>query len=537
MIMEGDLKGHTPNVLGAYRHFVTSISNLKLLIMDKNKPFLLILLLFLVSCGGMTKEIPATSTSLNEEAPIYPDYRDITIPCNIAPLNVMVESHGEAFAAAITSPSGKQIIAAADKNKLFFDETEWHDLLETEKGNDLKVTIYVKRAGVWNAFNPYALSVAPEPIDSFLSYRLIEPSFELYRQLGLYQRNLTNFEEYPIYENNNTFSAEDNHCINCHNYQNFDATNMLFHVRASHGGTIMVEDGEAKKLKMTVDSVLGNSVYPSWHPELPLIAFSSNQTGQVFHLTDLSKIEVVDYASDLVLYDVENNTLSNVLRTKDYLETFPHWSPDGKRLFFCRAHTPQLAAVPDSVRSDKVITLIDSLHYDVMSMEFDPETRIFGEPVLEVACATQQRSAAVPRVSPDGRYVLYTEGNRGQFHIWHPEADLFVKDLQSDSIRCLKNASASGPDSYHTWSSNGRWIVVASRRDDGSYSRAYIAYFDADGNDHKAFVLPQYDPEHNFCRMKSYNVPELTRNAVKTTPVQLREVVYDDESTQQVEYK
>ena len=65
----------------------------------------------------------------------------------------------------------------------------------------------------------------------------------------------------------------------------------------------------------------------------------------------------------------------------------------------------------------------------------------------------------------------------------------------------------------------------------------YIAYFDAEGNDHKAFVLPQYDPEHNFCRMKSYNVPELTRNAVKTTPDQLRQVIYDDAAMQQVEYK
>ena len=500
-------------------------------------PLILFLLLFLVSCGGMTKEVPASHTPLNEEAPIYPDYRDVAIPWNIAPMNVMVDAHGEAFAATITGASGKQIVAEVAANKCFFDPTEWRELLEAEKGNNITVTIYAKRSGEWKSFRPYNLYVAPEPIDSFLSYRLIEPSFELYRQLGLYQRDLTSFEENPIYENNNTFSADDNHCINCHNYQNFDATNMLFHVRASHGGTIFVENGNAKKMKMTVDSVLANSVYPTWHPTQPLVAFSSNQTGQVFHLNDRSKVEVIDYASDLVLYDVQRATLTNVLRTKEYLETFPHWAPDGKRLFFCRAYTPQLAVIPDSVRDDRVITLIDSMHYDVLSMSFDPETHTFGAPELEVDCASQERSAAVPRVSPDGNYLLYTEGKRGQFHIWHPEADLYVKDLRTDSVRCLTKASAPGPDSYHTWSSNGRWIVVASRRDDGSYSRVYIAYFDAEGNDHKAFVLPQYDPEHNFCRMKSYNVPELTRNAVKTTPDQLRQVIYDDAAMQQVEYK
>ena len=131
--------------------------------------------------------------------------------------------------------------------------------------------------------------------------------------------------------------------------------------------------------------------------------------------------------------------------------------------------------MPDSVRSDSIIPRIDNLHYDVMSMAFDPTTKTFSEPELEVACAERSRSAAVPRVSPDGRYLLFTEGKRGQFHIWHPEADLYVKDLQTDSVRLLSNASGEGPDSYHTWSSNGRWIVVATRREEGSYSRVYIS--------------------------------------------------------------
>lgn len=499
--------------------------------------FILFILLFLVSCGGMTKEVPSSFVSLDEQAPIYPDYRDVAIPYNIAPLNVMVETHGEAFAGCVTSPSGATIVAEVEANKLFFDITEWRNLLETSKGEHLSVKIYAKRSGEWKAFKPYELYVAPEPIDSFLSYRLIEPSYELYRQLGLYQRNLTNYDELPIFENNDEFSEDDNHCVNCHNYQNFDASNMLFHVRASHGGTVFVENGEVKKMKMTTDSVLANSVYPTWHPHQPLVAFSSNQTGQVFHLADRSKIEVIDYASDLVLYDVKNTTISNILRTKEYLETFPHWSPNGDRLYFCRAYTPDLALMPDSVRADSIIPRIDQLRYDVMSMAFDSVTRTFSAPQLEVACVDRQRSAAVPRISPDGRYLLYTEGTRGQFHIWHPEADLYLKDLQTDSLRVLANASSQGPDSYHTWSSNGRWIVVASRREDANYSRVFIAYFDKQGRDHKAFVLPQYDPEHNFSRMKSYNVPELSRNAVLTTPEQLRDVIYNDSEMHQVSYK
>ena len=62
------------------------------------------------------------------------------------------------------------------------------------------------------------------------------------------------------------------------------------------------------------------------------------------------------------------------------------------------------------------------------------------------------------------------------------------------------------------------------------------AYFDKDGRGHKAFLLPQEDPEQNLRLTKSYNVPELTRDAVRTTAKQLKECIYRDEDTQKVKY-
>lgn len=83
-----------------------------------------------------------------------------------------------------------------------------------------------------------------------------------------------------------------------------------------------------------------------------------------------------------------------------------------------------------------------------------------------------------------------------------------MKNLSSGEERPLMNANSDDTDSYHTWSSNGRWIVFSSRRDDGSYTRPYITYIDADGNDSKAFVVPQDTPDYYRQLMKSYNVPE-----------------------------
>ena len=311
---------------------------------------------------------------------------------------------------------------------------------------------------------------------------------------------------------------------------------MLFHVRANHGGTIFIDNGKARKMNMKCDSVLSNCVYPSWHPKKNWVVFSSNLTGKAFHTIDKQKIEVLDYGSDLVFFDVDNGTLTNIIKGKEAMETFPNWAPDGSRVYYCSAATPFLTDLPDSVHSDALLARYDSIRYNLMSIPFDEQTRTFGEPVVEVKCDSAS-SITLPRVSPDGRYVLFTMGDFGQFHIWHKSSDLYVKDLQTGAVRPLSAANSADVDSYHTWSSNGRWIVFSSRRDDGSYTRPYIAYFDKDGRDHKAFLLPQEDPEHNLYLMKSYNVPELTRDAVRTTPEALREVIYNDEKTGKATYK
>ena len=106
----------------------------------------------------------------------------------------------------------------------------------------------------------------------------------------------------------------------------------------------------------------------------------------------------------------------------------------------------------------------DSIRYNLMSISFDPATRSFGKPVLEVDAVSENKSISVPRVSPDGRFVLYTKGDYGQFHIWHKSSDLWVKDLQTDSCYALQEANSPDVDSFHSWSSNGRWFVFSSRR-------------------------------------------------------------------------
>ena len=484
--------------------------------------------LLLIACTSKPSAVPAAFTETIDSLAMYPDYRDVTIPPNIAPLNFKVtDASATEFVVAFAPAAAQEpalVCGAAEDGKIDMDSLAWRQLLTDAKGRSLTVSVYAHRPTGWVHYQPFTLAVAEENIDAYLSYRLIEPGYELYRQLGLYQRDLTNFTEKVIYENNRAFSDEDNHCINCHNYQAYDTDRMLFHVRASHGGTIVTHGTEAHKVGIKHDSILTSGVYPSWHPTLPLVAFSTNKTGQVFHMKHAEKIEVLDEASDLLLYDADQNTVSHIFHTSDRLETFPCWAPDGKRLFFCSAKMPQIEGEYSPM---KVALRYDTLLYDIYSMPFDPITRTFGEPQLEVNASADGHSTSFPRISPDGRYLLYTRGDYGQFHIWHTSADLWVKALTDEGERPLAQASAPGAaDSYHTWSSNGRWIVFASRRDDNNYSRVFISYFDREGRDHKAFLLPQRDPDYNALLLKSYNVPELTKRAVQVSVETLNHVVY-----------
>ena len=508
--------------------------------MSRLLPVIILTLLTVTACQP-SATVPDTYTDVQKSATIYPDYDSIMVPPNIAPLSFIVkDSLADEFVAAFAGKdNGSPVVFAvgADASGIIQpDTTEWRKLLQENKGKTLHITLYARHDGQWVRYIPLTLQVAEEPIDSYVSYRLIEPGYELYRQLGIYQRNLTTYEEKVVYENNRTYDDDENHCVNCHNYQANDTKRMLFHVRAMHGGTIIIDNGDIRKIAIKHDSILSAGVYPSWHPTLPLVAFSTNLTGQIFHMQHRERIEVLDEASDLLLYDVQKNTVRHIIKSNKQFETFPCWSPKGDRLFYVSADVPFL---PDSLapkdRGTWITEHYADVRYNIWSIPFDITTQTFGEPQLEVDCAAEGKSASVPRISPDGQYLLYTLADYGQFHIWHRTADLWIKPLNSATQETfpypLSEANSQEADSYHAWSSNSRWIIFASRRDDGNFTRLYISHVGKDGKASKAFLMPQQDPRHNIRLLKSYNVPELTQHPIQVSPDDIRNAVLHQEAT------
>lgn len=465
----------------------------------------LLLVTILMACGGHP-DVPTDCKKSNSTPAIYPDYVGVTIPSNIAPLNFMLtDSAYTDCIARFTSADGKSL-TYGENGKVLIDEEEWNEMLKASAGKAINVEVFGKKDGSWIVFKSFNINVAKEEMDPYISYRLIEPSYVMFDEMNISQRQITSFEESEIFNNKVTGDAKKGQCINCHSYQNYHTDNMLFHVRFTHGATVLVTDGKAKAVNLKRDNTISAGVYPAWHPTEKLVAFSTNLTAQSFHTSNKNKVEVFDTASDLILYDVNNDNILPVCSDTTRLEVFPAWSPDGKWLYYC--------AAADSTKEMGIEKAYDKLHYNIYRKAFDAKNLTFGDEELVYDAEGKGRSCSLPRISPDGQYIVFAEGDYGCFNIWHNEADIVMINLLTGQPIDTKAMNSRRAESYPTWSSNGKWVMCASRRDDGNYSRVYFSYFDGKKT-HKAFMLPQNDPEHNVFRLKSYNRPEFMVEPVK----------------------
>lgn len=452
---------------------------------------------------------PEASEKIAAAPRIFPDYAEVTVPANIAPLNFRLDEDCEAAWLKLESGDASCSVRGPEFDIPLKD---WRAL--TASG-DIKATVIARRDGAWKAFVPFTIHVSPDRIDPWVTYRLIEPGYETWNEMGIYQRCLEDFTEVPVITNASTGQ----NCMNCHSFANRSADNMMFHMRATYGGTYILQRGKAEKVNTKCPEVISAGVYPQWHPSARYIAFSVNDIMQVFHSTDPNRIEVFDGVSDVVVYDVDAHVVSSCpqLQQEDVLETFPTFSPDGRKLYYC---TSPRQAVPEGIKS---------IRYSLCSIDFDPESFSFGSEVDTLV--SNGRSVSFPRVSPDGRFLMYTDAEYGCFSIWHKEADLHILDLTTGEDRAMDEINSPEPESYQTWSSDSRWIVFMSRRLDGLYTRLYVSHISADGVASKPFLVPQKSSRFYHEFFKSYNIPELVDGRVPVSAEDIAACAVNDKPT------
>ena len=408
---------------------------------------------------------PSSFEDSGEFPPIRPDYIGVTVPEGLAPLRYEMQD-------------GRRFMERRERrgDTLFISVSAW------EKG---------ARRGI--SYKPFPVYISKDPIDPYISYRLIEPNYESWRDMGIYTRELASFKERALVTNRATGGG----CVNCHNFPGGDPARMMFHARGKGGGTVFIDEGDARILNLASVGPGRQGTYPAWHPSGRYIAYSSNTTRQAFPIIGTQPVEVYDTASDIILFDTASDSVQLVsgLSGPEAMETFPAWSSDGKTLYYCSA-----PGVSDVVKERAVI------HYALMAIDFEDGSFV-GEP--RTVWSSDTLSVSFPRVYGDR--LLFTVSAFGTFPIWHKEADLMLMNLSNGEVLGAAALNSDDTESYHSWSSNGKWVVFSSRRLGGRYTRLFIAHFDGEGGFGKPFLLPQRKMSHNDLRLKSYNIPEFVQ--------------------------
>lgn len=199
---------------------------------------LVLLAWVLLACNSRPEHVQ----TIDQLPAIYPDYIGVTIPVGIAPLNFsMADDDFTDIDVEIKGKKGGSL--HANGSFADFDIDDWHQLLEKNKGSQLIVSVYAQKDGQWYQYRDFTIDVSPYPLEEWgITYRRIPPSYMLYSHMGLYQRNLSDFEEMSMMEN----SQIHGNCLNCHTQNRTNPDQYVFHVRGAHGATVISKSEKRK---------------------------------------------------------------------------------------------------------------------------------------------------------------------------------------------------------------------------------------------------------------------------------------------------
>ncbi len=469
----------------------------------------------LASCAPTHED----AEQVNHLPNMFPDYADVTIPVNIAPLNFLIRDKNlsdiEVVATikegshAPESTADNSISVATRGDVVKFDATEWKDFLQKAAGKKVNVQVYTRsNKGEWTAFKPFAWQVANDSIDPYLTYQLVEPDYKVWNGIQIKERCVENFRERLIADH----GLQQNRCMNCHIQGNQDPNLSMMYLDEDGKEAVLYRNGKLRKLNIQAEGMISPSVYYSFCPSGKYITFSTNVYKPAFHAVSNQRIEVYDTKSDVYVADLDRNTIISSPLTCDsmMLETYPAFAPDGKYIYYCVANGRILDT--DGLKNMK---------YALVRIPFNEADGTFGNQMDTLYTA---RSVCHPKISPDGRYCLFTVADYGTCPAWHPEADLCMMDLRTGRTDSLAIVNSKQSDTYHSWSHNSRWFVFGSKRDDGVYTKPYICYIDRKGRACKPFLLPQKNPRIYDDCLKCFNVPELSRGKAPYNAIDIESI-------------
>jgi Flp pilus assembly protein TadD len=180
-----------------------------------------------------------------------------------------------------------------------------------------------------------------------------------------------------------------------------------------------------------------------------------------------------------------------------YVQSNAVWSPDGQYLVFARASAR--AAYPEGGKMAEFA--LDpaevQIRYDLYRIPFNSGRG--GTPVPIEGASNNGMSNSFPKISPDGRWLIYVQSRNGQ--LMRPDSELYIVPVAGGRARRLR-ANTARMNSWHSFSPNGRWLVFSSKAN-SPYTQLYLTHIDEQGNDSPAILI-----ENSTAANRAANIPE-----------------------------
>lgn len=391
----------------------------------------------------------------------------------------------------------------------------WRKVVQVCRGKSFTLNVVGKDvSGRVRGALSVSFRVSDYKCDEVVIYRLVRPPFDTHKAPHTYLREVSSFQVKPF------LLGRSRYCFNCHVFSdpNKSVRGMLaIQVRdlvkgGTWFGTYDMRTGQGHKVSVSLDTAM--STFMAWHPDGRKLALAANQAivtlDPILHVSQ----DAVQPTADIAIYDLDKKEvyLLPYASSADRVEVYPRFSPDGKLLAFCSGP----------------LSVDESVKLDIYLMDFNQGQG--GKPWPLAGGANNGRSNYNPRFSPDGKWISFVQADYGS--LIKPSSDIFLHNRLSRRVRRLACNVSGRADSWHSWSSNSRFLLFASKRDDGIYARLYLTEITEDGHAYPAFRLPEDDFLRQASRCLSYNIPEFLQQDPQIDEHRLFNLVKQEQKAQ-----
>jgi len=185
-----------------------------------------------------------------------------------------------------------------------------------------------------------------------------------------------------------------------------------------------------------------------------------------------------------------------------YVQTDGVWSPDGKTIVFARAEAkdPYPPGEPKALHANDPNET--QIRYDLYRVPFNDGKGGTPEPIE--GASGNGMSNNFPKVSPDGRWIVFVQCRNGQ--LMRPDSQLYIVPFEGGEARRLR-ANMFPMNSWHSFSPNGRWLVFSSKSR-SPYTQMYLTHLDEQGNSSPAILI-----DNATAANRAVNLPEFVNTA------------------------